>query len=455
MDVVFGKDAAGNRTCEVGQRLAKLVVEVAGRVRIPLIVADRCHTIDFDPACGDEGEVQFETHVACVYTGHIHIVAVTGVFAYFDVARTSGGLVHPLGVIGVEGGREYGRAEAVAQFGGEYFLVDGVGVGGIGCCLAQEYAGGEEGSAADVSDVAVYIVVAVKVVVDTELGRSAQEVVCGGFGVFLVIVEVVDALVSGVAQRSGEDDVHATVQQGVFALCIYAFLVGASFVVAVYNITDTEFFVTPVGVGGSGVVFYLDILTAGVVHVVFAVIEVYDFVVVEAYIVAHVDTGCEAQFIVKEAVVVCRDKSVPVVRVVGLRHYHIRTGGGCAVHQLDFVVSEGSVFVAEEGIGHTVGCAIPRGIAQRSAVVCSAALAGVSAAGSDGYICGSRQRGLVVNLPDVGQRNLGLVVGVAVGAAYLSVKAEAVSGIVLVGAVAVHDALGVGLIFHDGKAVLA
>lgn len=67
-----------------------------------------------------------------------------------------------------------------------------------------------------------------------------------------------------------------------------------------------------------------------------------------ANVVTKVDTGKEVEFLVEEAVLVSRYKTIPVVRVVRLRHNHVRTGLRSYIHLLDSSVIKGAVLAAEE-----------------------------------------------------------------------------------------------------------
>ena len=65
--------------------------------------------------------------MACVDTLHVEVVAV----AVVHLAASCGGLVHPLGVVGVECGGELGRMILISELYRTHFLIDSVGVGGV------------------------------------------------------------------------------------------------------------------------------------------------------------------------------------------------------------------------------------------------------------------------------------------------------------------------------------
>ena len=71
ISVVFGEDARGYVTAEVGERLSVLVVEVTDGIACPLIVAERNHTLEIDPTGGTIAEVGLNAHVARVNALHI------------------------------------------------------------------------------------------------------------------------------------------------------------------------------------------------------------------------------------------------------------------------------------------------------------------------------------------------------------------------------------------------
>lgn len=155
-----------------------------------------------------------------------------------------------------------------------------------------------------------------------------------------------------------------------------------------------------------------------------------------ADVVAHVDTGRQFERL-GDLVGVGREQSVPHVVVVALRHDHARTVGAGGVHLLDLVVGERAVGVAEGGVQHAVVGTFPH-----VAVCRGAALARVAAAASDRHVERRRERRLVVDLPLVVQRDLGLVVFVEVRVALPAVLVETVLGVVAVHVLFAHEVLG-------------
>ena len=365
----------------------------------------------------------------------IHAAQVdAGVVAVGHLRRADERLVHPERVVGVEVGGEDTRAEAVSEFGREDALVERVGVGHVARGALQECAAREEGRAADVSEVGEYVVLVGDVVVGAALDRVSEEVHVVRLGVFGIVVEAVVAPVSGVGDRTRDECVELVARP--LELCEYALLVDVSVVVAVDLVAHLQLLVLPRGIGSGDVVRGLDVAAAVVVDEVLAVVEVDDLVVVLTDVVADIDTGRELERR-GDLVGVGREQTVPHVVVVALRHHHARAVDAGGVELLDLVVGERAVGVAERGVQDTVVRALP-GVA----VGRRAALSRVSRAASDRHVEGCRERRLVVDLPLVVERDLGLVVLVEARVALLAVLVETVAGVVAVHVLLAHEVLG-------------
>ena len=148
-----------------------------------------------------------------------------------------------------------------------------------------------------------------------------------------------------------------------------------------------------------------------------------------------------------EFVLVGRYEAHPCVVVDGACHHHVGAGGGCRVHLLD-----GGVVECAVGAAPCVGQNAVVGSIPLAAVVGSATLAAVAVSVGDGEVDGCRKARLIVDLPDVVERDLGLVEMVLVGDVSLTVEAVTESGVVAVHAFAVHIVLHVLPSFY-GKAV--
>ena len=175
----------------------------------------------------------------------------------------------------------------------------------------------------------------------------------------LVVEEHVAAPVAGHVERAGEDRGQPVVESAVFRLGVSAFLCHIALVVAVDHIADTELLEFPVGIERGRVVVGLHILSGLVVHIIFTLVEVHDLVVVVADIVADVDTAGECELFGNELVFVGRDKSVPLVVVVGCRHHHVRSCLRSHVHALDRGIVECAVGAAEQSVELALARAVP------------------------------------------------------------------------------------------------
>ena len=183
-------------------------------------------------------------------------------FARSDFATACCSLVHPLGVVGIDIGRENSALEAVTNLERHNLLVYGIGVGSVAYTRRKECTAGVERSAADVASVEEYVVVAVDIVVGTTLNSPTDEVQLLRFCVLSIVVELIDAPVAGVVDRTGKYEVKSLVEHVVFGLSECALLMSVSVVVAIYDITHTKFLIFPHGVGSSGIVGSRYILTA-------------------------------------------------------------------------------------------------------------------------------------------------------------------------------------------------
>ena len=146
--VVLGHDARSYRTIEFrGHRLTLRVVDVTARVARPNPITDRNHTRQVHPAGGLVAEIQLDTHVAGIDTGHVY----TSVVAIRHELRTHVGLIHPERVVGVEVDAQLLATQTVATLYREYLLVYSIGVGHVARRRLEEGTTREEGGARDVT----------------------------------------------------------------------------------------------------------------------------------------------------------------------------------------------------------------------------------------------------------------------------------------------------------------
>ena len=175
-------------------------------------------------------------------------------FARSDFATACCGLVHPLGVVGIDIGR-YNRAlESVSHFKRHNLLVYGIGVGSVAYTRRKECTAGVERSAVDVAGVEEHVAVAVDIVVGAALYSPADEVELLGFCVLCIVVEFIETPVAGVVDRTCKNEVESLVEHVVFSLSERAFLMGVSVVVAIDDIAHAKFLIFPHGVGSGSVV---------------------------------------------------------------------------------------------------------------------------------------------------------------------------------------------------------
>ena len=370
--------------------------------------------------------------------GHVEGVA----FAAAAGLAVVEALVHPLGVVGVDVGCEDAAAEAVAHFEGHDLFVEGVGVAVVGVLRVDER-GVEHRGAADEAGVEEDVVLVGQVVVDAAFDVAAQVVLLAGLGVVGVVVEAVVAPVAGVGQAAGDEGGELVAV--VFQLGEDAFGHDVAVVVAEDDVAHAEFLVDEGGVVGGGVVGGRDDGAVVAVDEVLAAEQVGDDVLVQAFVVAEVDAAVEVE-VFTELGGVGGQEAVPFVVVHLLAYDHLRAGGAGGVEGVDGVVVEGAVGAAEGVVDVAVGGAVPE-------VAVFAVTAGVAAVPlGDGGVDGGAQAGLVVDLPEVVERDLGFVVGVEVGNVGLSV-AVTEGGVVLVGAVVAH-VLFDALPLFDGEGVV-
>ena len=157
-----------------------------------------------------------------------------------------------------------------------------------------------------------------------------------------------------------------------------------------------------------------------------------------AYVVAKVQTADEVQTVAVAQIytfLVRRYKAIPLVVVVLTGHDHVGAGGRSCVHVLDGAVVKGAVGTAEFGVQHAVRRAIPVAAVAVASIAFEAVALGIRHVER----CGERL--CVVDLPDVTQRDLGLVVDVVVRRALTALVVETVGRVVAIHAFAVHIVL--------------
>ena len=101
-----------------------------------------------------------------------------------------------------------------------------------------------------------------------------------------------------------------------------------------------------------------------------------------SYIVTHIDTGEEVELVLDQLILVGRYEADPSVAVARAGHDHVGSCLGSGVHVLNCAIVECPVGAAEERGKRVVGvCAVPRGIAERLAIVSAATLTGRTSGG--------------------------------------------------------------------------
>ena len=170
-----------------------------------------------------------------------------------------------------------------------------------------------------------------------------------------VIIEEVLTLIACYVERAGEDSGDGSVEEFIFTLAVYAFLMSEAVIVAIHDVAYAKFLVHPVGIGSGCIVghFHVGAATAAVVDIIFAPIEVDDFIIVVAHIISYVDTPCESQFVGEHFVFIGRHKSIPFMRVVAHRHHHVGAGCRSRVHILDCAIVVSSVRASDSDVSHS------------------------------------------------------------------------------------------------------
>ena len=260
--VVFSEDTRSKVTTEVGKRLTVLVVEVTDGIACPLIVTERNHTLKVEPTNRTIAEVGLNAHVARVNALHIEVVAVAGMVARSDFSTASCSFIHPLGVVGIDIGRENSALEAVTNLERHNLLVYGIGVSGIADGRRKECTTREERSTADEACIEEHVVVAVDVVVRTTLDCTTKCIDSSRLSMSFIVVEAIYTPIACVVDRTCKHEVELFVEHIVLCLSKSALLEHVTIVVAINDIANTEFLIFPHWVGSNGVVSCIYILTA-------------------------------------------------------------------------------------------------------------------------------------------------------------------------------------------------
>ena len=270
------------------------------------------------------------------------------------------------------------------------------------------------------------VVMFVEVVVRT--GFDSSTGIPDGLGalVLLIVVEAIHTPVVGIRERAVEE-CHELIlipfEGGKSALLHYV-----PRVVAIHDVAYCILLICPCRVIAVAVVLFQHTIYSRSIDEVITAHQIADNRGMNTLVVTHIDTGGEVKSLVKELIVIGADQSVPVVVIAVLRNNQLRPVLARCIDVFYRTIVECAILAAEGGAHHAIVCAACKvGI---GVFRIGTGLPCVAEASTNRGVERSRERGFIINLPNVIQRNLRLVIFVVVRTFLLTIVPISVGRVV-------------------------